>query len=90
MKDGGKKSLAVLGATGSIGRSVLDIAGRYPDQYDIAVLAAHHNAEALAELALRHRPRHVVLTGSDAFPLLQSRLSGTQIRLHQGDASLLS
>ena len=90
MKDGGKKSLAVLGATGSIGRSVLDIAGRYPDQYDIAVLAAHHNAEALAELALRHRPRHVVLTGSDAFPLLQSRLSGTQIRLHQGETSLLS
>ncbi len=90
MTERAKTSLAVLGATGSIGRSVLDIVGRYPDRYEIMVLAAHHNAEALAELALRHRPRHVVLTGSEAFPLLESRLSETDIHLHQGDAALLS
>lgn len=90
MTDGAKTSLAVLGATGSIGRSVLDIVGRYPERFDIAVLAAHHNAEALAELALRHHPRHVVLTQPEAFPILQSRLSGTPIYLHQGDAALLA
>lgn len=85
-----KKTLAILGATGSIGRSVLDIVGRYDDQFSITVLAAHHNAEMLAELALRHRPRHVVLIDPDAFGLLQSRLSETDIIIHQGVEGLLA
>ena len=51
-----KKAIAVLGATGSIGRQTLEVADRLPDQLHISALAAGKNWQALAEAALRYRP----------------------------------
>ncbi len=57
------KSLTILGATGSVGASTLDVAARHPDRYRILALTAHRSAEPLLALCARHKPRYAVLSG---------------------------
>jgi 1-deoxy-D-xylulose-5-phosphate reductoisomerase len=59
------QNVAILGATGSIGRSTLDVIARHPDRFRAFALTAHTQANELFELAVRHRPRFAVL-GDDA------------------------
>ena len=57
------KGLTILGATGSIGQSTLDVVSRHPERYRVRALSAHRAADALLALCLRHAPRHAVLSG---------------------------
>jgi 1-deoxy-D-xylulose-5-phosphate reductoisomerase len=66
------KRIAILGSTGSIGRSTLSVAESYPDRFTIVALAAGSNLEAAFEQARRWRPR-VVSMAADA-DALRSRL----------------
>ncbi|MCX7894174.1 MAG: 1-deoxy-D-xylulose-5-phosphate reductoisomerase, partial [Burkholderiales bacterium] len=52
-----RQRIAVLGATGSIGRSTLDVAARHPDRFEIVALTANRHGAALLDLAAQHRPR---------------------------------
>ncbi|HXI36389.1 MAG TPA: 1-deoxy-D-xylulose-5-phosphate reductoisomerase [Burkholderiales bacterium] len=56
--------IAVLGATGSVGASTLDVLSRHPERYAIFALTAHDAADSLLELCRRHRPRFAVLSGT--------------------------
>jgi len=56
-------NLAVLGATGSIGASTLDVMAGHPERYRVFALTAHASADALLELCRVHRPRYAVLSG---------------------------
>jgi 1-deoxy-D-xylulose-5-phosphate reductoisomerase len=51
------RQIAILGSTGSIGRSTLSVAEAYPDRFQIVALAAGSNLEAALEQALRWKPR---------------------------------
>ena len=63
------RTLAILGATGSIGRQALDIARRVPDQFRVTLLTAHSRAEALFELVREFRPAVAALTAEpDTLP----------------------
>jgi 1-deoxy-D-xylulose-5-phosphate reductoisomerase len=53
--------LAILGSTGSIGSSALRVVDRHPERFRIVALAAHRNAERLAEQAARYDVRHVAI-----------------------------
>ncbi|RME41741.1 MAG: 1-deoxy-D-xylulose-5-phosphate reductoisomerase, partial [Deltaproteobacteria bacterium] len=65
-----KKGLAILGATGSIGCSTLEIVDLYPDRFEVVCLSAGRNLERLAQQIRRHRPRRVaVLSEQDAYNL---------------------
>jgi 1-deoxy-D-xylulose-5-phosphate reductoisomerase len=55
--------IAILGATGSIGTSTLDLVARYPDRFVPVALSAHRSVDALLALCRRHRPRYAVLSG---------------------------
>jgi 1-deoxy-D-xylulose-5-phosphate reductoisomerase len=55
--------VAVLGATGSIGASTLDLIARHPERYAAVALSAHRSVDALIALCMRHQPRHAVLSG---------------------------
>ena len=55
------RKVAVLGATGSIGGSTLDVIARHPERFRASVLTAHGNVAALAELCIRHRPDLAVI-----------------------------
>src|ERR1700693_5558976 len=58
------KNLTILGSTGSIGVSTLDVVGRHPEQYRVHALVAGRNVDLLAQQILRFRPR-VVATATD-------------------------
>jgi 1-deoxy-D-xylulose-5-phosphate reductoisomerase len=57
----GARRIALLGATGSIGGSVLDVVARHPDRYTIDALSAHDRVDALLALCARFRPRVAVI-----------------------------
>jgi len=71
------RSLSVLGATGSIGTSTLDLIGRSPDAFDVVALTAQTNAQALAELALRHRAKIAVIGDETRYRELADLLAGS-------------
>ncbi len=70
-----QKRIAVLGATGSIGRQTLDIIERHPELYKAQVLAAGHRADNLIELGLRLKPRLVVIGEESLLPRLREALA---------------
>ena len=55
------KGLCILGATGSIGVSTLDVVARHPDLYTVVALTARHNIDLLYTQCLAHRPEVVVV-----------------------------
>jgi 1-deoxy-D-xylulose-5-phosphate reductoisomerase len=57
------QGLTLLGATGSIGASTLDVVARHPGRFRIFALTAHRAADALLALCLKHAPRYAVLSG---------------------------
>lgn len=54
-----RKRLAILGSTGSIGRQTLDVAARYPSEFEIVALTAGRNADVFARQLVEIRPRFV-------------------------------
>src|SRR5579864_4286528 len=68
------KRIAILGSTGSIGRSTISVAESYPDRFEIAALAAGKNLEAAFEQAKRWRPRVVSMAEESQADALRSRL----------------
>jgi 1-deoxy-D-xylulose-5-phosphate reductoisomerase len=68
------KRIAILGSTGSIGRSTLSVVESYPDRFQVATLAAGNNAALAFEQAVRWKPRVVSLADEAAAQALQSKL----------------
>lgn len=84
-----RRWVTVLGATGSIGQSTLDVISRHPDSYRVFALAANQSVEAMQALCIKHQPRYAVMTCADAAQALQSALPealGTEVL--QGDSAL--
>ena len=84
------RNVAVLGATGSIGASALDVIARHPDRLRATVLAAGRNVEALVALCVAHRPLHAVIADFAGLPALQAglRAAGLPTQAHAGDEVL--
>jgi 1-deoxy-D-xylulose-5-phosphate reductoisomerase len=68
------KRIAILGSTGSIGRSTLSVAESYPNRFEIVTLAAGSNVEAALEQACRWRPRMISIAAEADANALRSRL----------------
>jgi len=81
-------NVTVLGATGSIGASTLDVLARHPERYRVFALTAHAGADALLELCRRHRPRYAVLSGIAADRALAEQFSQAGSELLFGAAAL--
>ncbi|MCP3689470.1 MAG: 1-deoxy-D-xylulose-5-phosphate reductoisomerase [Gammaproteobacteria bacterium] len=80
--------LTLLGATGSIGGSTLDIVARHPDCYSIFALTANRNAEKMAILCRRFKPEIAVMADSAAAARLQLLLDDKNIQILSGEHSL--
>jgi 1-deoxy-D-xylulose-5-phosphate reductoisomerase len=78
-QDDGRMNLAVLGATGSIGASTLDVAAAHADRYRIFALSAHGSADALLELCRAHRPDYAVLSGVGPSSDLEKQFGQTRL-----------
>jgi 1-deoxy-D-xylulose-5-phosphate reductoisomerase len=57
--------VAVLGSTGSIGRSALDVIGRHPDRFQVVALAANSSLDRLTEQVARHRPEMAAMVRAE-------------------------
>ena len=71
------KRIAILGSTGSIGRSTLSVAESYPERFQIVALAAGSNLEAAFEQARRWRPRMLSIAAEPDADVLRARLKQT-------------
>ena len=84
------QSITILGATGSIGLSTLDVIARHPDRYSVYALSAFNKVEELAVLCARFHPRQAVVGSADAAaklaPLLRN--AGLKTEISYGDAAL--
>jgi len=83
------RRISILGATGSIGESTLDLIGRDPSAYRVVALTGGRNAARLAELALLHRAELAVIADPDAYATLRSALAGSGIEIGAGEEALL-
>ena len=59
------RNVTILGATGSIGASTLDVIARHPGRFSVTALAANRQWEALLEQIARFRPRYAALLAVD-------------------------
>jgi 1-deoxy-D-xylulose-5-phosphate reductoisomerase len=82
--------VAVLGSTGSIGVSTLDVLARHPERFSVAVLAAATNDARLLAQCLSHRPRVAVLQSPEAAARLEAglRAAGSATEVRVGAAAL--
>ena len=76
----GLRRIAVLGATGSIGGSTLDVIARHPERFRATVLTAHRQVEALVALCVRHRPELAVIADPALEAELAQRLAAAGVR----------
>ncbi|XLY86819.1 1-deoxy-D-xylulose-5-phosphate reductoisomerase [Ectopseudomonas mendocina] len=84
------QQVTVLGATGSIGLSTLDVIARHPERYQVFALTGFSRLAELQALCVRHRPRYAVVPDAESARELQSHLraAGLQTEVLVGEEGL--
>ena len=82
--------ITVLGATGSIGLSTLDVIARHPDRYQAFALSGYSRVDELLALCVRHRPAFAVVPSAEAAARLRASLAaaGCATEVLEGEAGL--
>lgn len=86
---GRPRSITVLGATGSIGASTLDLVARTPQDFEVYAVTANANVEGLSDCARRMGARRAVISDPSLYPALKEALSGTAIEPAAGEDALI-
>ena len=81
--------VTVLGATGSIGTSTMDLLRRSPDRFRVEALTAHSNVAALAELAREFNVRFAAVAEEQRYDELKAALAGTGIAVGAGESAMI-
>lgn len=81
---GTPRRLSVLGATGSIGCSTLDIVGRHPDKFSVVALVGNSNIDLLAQQAIEHGAELAVTANPVNYGALKSALGGSGVEVAAG------
>jgi 1-deoxy-D-xylulose-5-phosphate reductoisomerase len=89
-QEGGRhqKKIAILGATGSIGRQALEVVAQHPEAFVAEVLTAHDNAELLVEQAIAFLPNAVVIGNDDKYRQVAEALRPYPIKVYAGADAL--
>jgi len=80
------KAVAILGSTGSVGVTTLDVIGRFPEQFRVVALAAGRNLKLLAEQARRFRPELISVESAELALALRRELEPWGPEIMHGDA----
>jgi len=85
-----RKGVTVLGSTGSIGQSTLDVIARHPDQFELIAVTANTSVDQLFQQCIQHMPRFAVLRDHDAADRLQGQLraAGQETEVLAGEPGL--
>jgi len=84
-----ERRITILGATGSVGASTVDLIKRDRERFPVEALTAKRNVAALAQLARDLNARLAVIADAQAYSELKERLAGTGIEAAAGDAALV-
>ncbi|HEX9881692.1 MAG TPA: 1-deoxy-D-xylulose-5-phosphate reductoisomerase [Hyphomicrobium sp.] len=87
---GSRKSLTILGATGSIGKSTLDLVARNADAFEIVALTAQNNVADLAKAAIETRARLAVIGDVAHYAELKALLAGTGTKIAAGQTAVVA
>lgn len=82
------RRLTILGATGSIGTSTLDLVEREPENFQVVALTAQRDVAGLADAARRTRAEWAVIGDPSLYDDLKQALAGTDIRIAAGEAAV--
>jgi 1-deoxy-D-xylulose-5-phosphate reductoisomerase len=82
------RRVTILGSTGSVGQSTVDLLLRNPDGYEVEALTANRNPDRLAEQACALRARFAAIADAAHYPALRDALAGTGIEAGCGGAAL--
>ncbi len=84
-----KRNVVILGSTGSIGRSTLDVIDAHPGVFNVRALAAYSNTELLARQAAKYRPEYVCIADQSRLSTLKEQMGKTEARLLAGEDELI-
>ncbi len=87
---GARRSLTILGATGSIGKSTLDLVARNGDAFEIVALTAQNSVADLAKAAIAIRAKLAVIGDAAHYAELKELLAGTGIKIAAGQAAVVA
>lgn len=85
----GPRAITVLGATGSIGDSTMDLLRLAPERYQVEALTAHSNVEGLAKLAREFNARFAAIADPARLGELKEALAGTGIACGAGESAII-
>ena len=83
-----RRKISILGATGSVGTSTLDLIERHPDRFEVVSLTAAKNVGLLADAAIRTRARLAVIGDETLLAELEQRLASSDCRAATGQEAL--
>ena len=85
------QQVTLLGATGSIGKSTLDVISRHPDRYQVYAITANTSIEPMLALCERWSPRYAVMSDADSAERLSERLRTAEVNTEvlSGEAGML-
>jgi 1-deoxy-D-xylulose-5-phosphate reductoisomerase len=84
-----RRTVTILGATGSVGRSTLDLIERNAERYEVVALTAHRDVAGLAEASRRVSARRAVIADEALLQPLRDALAGSGVEAAAGEAAIL-
>jgi len=84
------RSVTILGATGSVGASTVDLIGRSPERFTVEAVTANKDADRLAAIARQLGARYAAVADDTAYPALKAALSGSGIEAAGGAEAVVA
>jgi 1-deoxy-D-xylulose-5-phosphate reductoisomerase len=86
----GRRRVTILGSTGSVGCSTVDLIAAAPEAFEVEALTAHRNVALLAQQALRLQARLAVVADASRYAALKQALAGSGIEAAAGASGLIA
>ncbi len=83
------KQVCILGATGSIGHSTLDVLARHPECYQLYAVTANTRVKEMVEICKNHNPQYAVMADESSAMKLKSAVSHLDVTVLSGEQSLI-
>lgn len=84
-----KKSVAILGSTGSIGTQALEVVRSFPDKFEVSALTASNSVDLLIRQALEFKPEVVVIIKEEYYSQVKAALANIECRVLVGEEGLI-
>jgi 1-deoxy-D-xylulose-5-phosphate reductoisomerase len=84
-----QKSISILGVTGSIGQSTLDIIAQHPDKFSLSAVTAHENIDGLIAVCKKFMPRYAAIASPALQATLREALAGTVTQAIDGNDAII-